>query len=64
MVKQDRKYNDYLILDKKISALTKKLVLRSFMSFTCNCQHCLEIKKQADRAERRQAELVKNIPSK
>lgn len=31
---------------------------------TCNCQHCLEIKKQHDRAEQRQADLHKERISK
>ena len=26
---------------------------------TCNCKHCLEVKKQLDRAEKRQSELFK-----
>ena len=30
---------------------------------TCNCPHCLEIRKQLDRAERRQAELFKERSS-
>tara|TARA_B100000965_G_scaffold280778_1_gene238655 strand:+ start:128 stop:241 length:114 start_codon:yes stop_codon:yes gene_type:complete len=31
---------------------------------TCNCQHCLEIKKQVERAERRQADILKERFSK
>tara|TARA_Y100000766_G_C18482284_1_gene400618 strand:+ start:349 stop:459 length:111 start_codon:yes stop_codon:yes gene_type:complete len=26
---------------------------------TCNCRHCVELKKQVDRAEKRQADLFK-----
>tara|TARA_B100000579_G_C22256195_1_gene587174 strand:- start:238 stop:348 length:111 start_codon:yes stop_codon:yes gene_type:complete len=31
---------------------------------SCNCQHCVEIKKQLDRAEKRQADLFKARNSK
>ncbi|KGG19775.1 hypothetical protein EV03_2163 [Prochlorococcus marinus str. PAC1] len=31
---------------------------------TCNCEHCLEIKKQLDRAAQRQANLFKARTSK
>ncbi len=31
---------------------------------TCTCQHCMQIKKQLDRAEQRQADLFKARNSK
>ena len=31
---------------------------------TCNCLHCLEIKKQVDRAEQRQSDILKSRSTK
>ena len=36
----------------------------SFSKMTCFCQHCIEIKKQIDRAQKRQTVLFKTRKSK
>ena len=44
--------------------LNLEIFLKTLLEMSCNCQHCIELKKQLDRAEKRQAALFKERSSK
>ncbi len=43
--------------EDKVSLITNNLSIHNVITKDCKCQHCLEIKNQLNRAEKRQCKI-------
>ena len=52
---------DFSGLEEKVNFIKSYFSNKTIFTNTCNCQHCIEIKKQLNRAEKRQCDLFNQI---
>ncbi len=57
-------FYDFLINKIIFSQLTIKFFEKIHFKMNCKCKHCIEVRNQHDRAEKRQAELLKEKSTK